>query len=93
MTGDVLIEAAEGYLFVDDAVGDEETDRPHHLGTHGQRGSYPGNHAFFLAAGPNIRRGLELPVFPNSNVAPTIASTLGVDMGAIEGRALVDIFN
>src|SRR5947207_5279797 len=34
--GDVLIEAAEGYLFVDDAVGDEETDQPHHRGTHGQ---------------------------------------------------------
>src|SRR5207302_235431 len=51
------------------------------------------NHAFFLAAGPQIRRGLEIPVFPNRNVAPTIASTLGVDMGAIEGRALVDIFS
>ena len=90
--GDVLIEAAEGYLFVDDPVGDEETDRPHHLGTHGQRGSYPGNHAFFLAAGPSIRPGLELGVFPNRNVAPTIASTLGVDMGEIEGRTLTEIF-
>jgi predicted AlkP superfamily pyrophosphatase or phosphodiesterase len=86
--GDVLIEAAEGYLFVDDAVGDEETDRPHHLGTHGQRGSHPGNHAFFLAAGPAIRRGLELDVFPNRNAAPTIAATLGLDMPDIEGRTL-----
>ena len=93
MVGDVLVEAAEGYLFVDDAVGDEETDRPHHLGTHGQRGHHPGNHAFFLTAGPAIRRGLELPVFPNRNVAPTVASTLGLDMGEIEGRALVDIFS
>ena len=89
--GDVLVEAAEGYLFVDDAIGDEETDRPHHLGTHGQRGSYPDNHAFFLAAGPQIRRGLELAVFPNRNVAPTIATTLGVDMGDIEGRTLTEI--
>ena len=91
MAGDVLIEAAEGYLFVDDPVGDEETDRPHHLGTHGQRGSYPDNRAFFLAAGPAIRRGLELGVFPNRNVAPTIASTLDLDMGEIEGRALTEI--
>jgi predicted AlkP superfamily pyrophosphatase or phosphodiesterase len=91
MIGDVLVEAAEGYLFVDDAVGDEESDRPHHLGTHGQRGSYPDNHAFFLAAGSHIRRGLELPVFPNRNVAPTVAATLGVDMGDVEGRAL-DVF-
>ena len=91
MVGDVLVEAEAGCLFVDDAVGDEETDRPHHLGTHGQRGSYPGNHAFFLAAGPNIRRGLELAVFPNRNVAPTVATTLGLDMGAIEGRILTEI--
>jgi arylsulfatase A-like enzyme len=86
--GDVLVEAAEGYLFVDDALGDEESDRPHHLGTHGQRGSHPSNHAFFLAAGPAIRRGLELGVIPSRDVAPTIASTLGLDMGPIEGRAL-----
>ena len=91
MVGDVLIEAEEGCLFVDDAVGDEESYRPHQLGTHGQRGSYTGNHAFFLAAGPNIGRGVELGVFSNRNVAPTIASTLGLDMGDIEGRRLDEI--
>jgi predicted AlkP superfamily pyrophosphatase or phosphodiesterase len=91
LVGDVLMEAAEGYLFVDDAVGDEESDRPHHLGTHGQRGAYPDNRAFFLAAGPSIRRGVETGVFPNRNVAPTIAATLGLDMGPIEGRSLTEI--
>jgi arylsulfatase A-like enzyme len=91
--GDVLVEAAEGYLFVDDAVGDEETDRPHHLGTHGQRGTHPANHAFFLAAGPALRRGLELGVIRSRDVAPTIASTLGLDMGAIEGRTLAEILD
>jgi len=89
--GDVLLEAAEGYLFVDAAVGDEESDRPHHLGTHGQRGSHPANHASFAAAGPNVRRGLELDVIRSRDVAPTIASTLGLDMGQIEGRALTEI--
>lgn len=89
--GDVLIEAAEGSLFVDTPLGDEESDRPHHLGTHGQRGSYPDNHAFFLAAGPAIRRGLEIPLIRNRDAAPTIASTLGLDMGRIEGRTLDEI--
>ena len=89
--GDVLIEAAEGYLFVDDAVGDEETDRPHHRGTHGQRGSHPGNHALFAAAGAGIRRGLELPLITSRDVAPTIATILGLDMGRTEGRALTEI--
>jgi predicted AlkP superfamily pyrophosphatase or phosphodiesterase len=89
--GDVLLEAAEGYLFVDDPAGEEETDRPHHRGTHGQRGSHPANHAFFAAAGPTIRRGLELGVIPSRDVAPTIATTLGLDMGPIEGRTLTEI--
>jgi predicted AlkP superfamily pyrophosphatase or phosphodiesterase len=91
--GDVLLEAAEGYLFVDAAVGDEESDRPHHLGTHGQRGSHPDNHASFLAAGPAIRRGLELGVIRSRDAAPTIASTLGLDMGRIEGRTLDQILS
>jgi arylsulfatase A-like enzyme len=89
--GDVLIEAAEGYLFVDDATGDEESDRPHHRGTHGQRGSHPGNHAFFAAAGPGIRRGLELPLITSRDVAPTVAATLGLTMGPTEGRLLTEI--
>jgi phosphonoacetate hydrolase len=89
--GDVLIEAAEGYLFVDDAIGEEESDRPHHRGTHGQRGSHPGNHAFFAAAGPGIRRGLELPLIESRDVAPTIATTLGLTMGTVEGRVLTEI--
>jgi predicted AlkP superfamily pyrophosphatase or phosphodiesterase len=89
--GDVLIEAAEGYLFVDDATGDVETDRPHHRGTHGQRGTHPSNHAFFAAAGPAIRRGVELPLIRSRDVGPTIAATLGVDMPGVEGRVLTEI--
>ena len=89
--GDVLIEAAEGYLFVDDAVGEVEGDRPHHRGTHGQRGSHPDNHAFFAAAGPGIRSGLELPLIQSRDVAPTIATTLGLTMGTVEGRLLSEM--
>jgi arylsulfatase A-like enzyme len=89
--GDALLEAAEGYLFVDDAVGAEETDRPHHLGTHGQRGSLPSNHAFFAAAGGAIRRGLEIPLIQTRDIGPTIAAALGLDMGRVEGRTLTEI--
>jgi predicted AlkP superfamily pyrophosphatase or phosphodiesterase len=89
--GDVLIEAAEGALFVDDATGDLESDRPHHRGTHGQRGIHPDNHAFFAAAGPGIRPGLTLPVIRSRDVAPTIATTLGLDMGPTDGRVLAEI--
>ena len=89
--GDLLIEAVEGYLFVDAATGDEDTDRPHHRGTHGQRGVHPDNHAFFAASGPGVRRGLELPIIRSRDIAPTIATTLGVDMPGVEGRVLSEI--
>ena len=90
--GDLLLEASEGYLFVDDATGEEEeTGRPHHRGTHGQRPGHPALHAFFLAAGPGVRRGLELGMIRSRDVAPTLASTLGLTMGPTEGRLLEEI--
>lgn len=89
--GDVVLEAGEGCLFVDDPTGDIETDRPHHRGTHGQRPVHPDNQAFFAAAGPAVRRGLTLPVISSRDVAPTIATTLGLDMGPIDGRVLAEI--
>jgi predicted AlkP superfamily pyrophosphatase or phosphodiesterase len=90
--GDLLLEASEGYLFVDDAAGEEEeTAPPHHRGTHGQRPGHPSLHAFFLAAGPGVRRGLELGVIRSRDVAPTLASTLGLSMGSTEGRLLEEI--
>ena len=71
----------------DVAEGDEH-GAPKYLGNHGQRGSYPDNHALFVAAGPAIRRGVQLPVVRSRDVAPTVAATLGVRFGAIEGVAL-----
>lgn len=90
--GDLLLEAAEGYLFVDDAAGEEEeTTTPHHLGTHGQRPGHPALHAFFLAAGPGVRRGLELGMIRSRDVAPTIATVLELAMGTTDGRVLEEI--
>ena len=49
------------------------------------------NLAFFLAAGPAIRRGHTLPAITSRDVAPTIAHALGVGMDGIEGRRLDEI--
>lgn len=90
--GDALLEAAPGYVFVDDASDPEECGPTRfYRGTHGQRPSWPDNGAFFLAAGSGIRRGIELPAIVNRDVAPTIALGLGLRMDSAAGRPLTEI--
>lgn len=90
--GDLLLEAAPGYDFADEAQGDEViTSPPRYRGTHGQLPIHPENAAFFLALGPGIRRGMELARISSRDVAPTVAHALGVRMGETEGRLLTEI--
>src|SRR5881409_1585532 len=58
--GDLLLEAAPGYAFADDAEGDEVVGVPRYRGNHGHLPTHPDNGAFFLAAGPGIARGRTL---------------------------------
>jgi predicted AlkP superfamily pyrophosphatase or phosphodiesterase len=86
--GELLLEAAPGCFFADDAIGEEITTTPRYRGTHGQRGHHPDNRSFFLAAGPAIRRGVVLPVVSSRDAAPTVAAALGLRMDGVEGRPL-----
>jgi predicted AlkP superfamily pyrophosphatase or phosphodiesterase len=85
---DVFFEAAPGFAFGDEAGGEEEHGAPKYLGNHGQRALYPDNAALFVAAGPTIRRGVQLPIIRSRDVAPTIAASLGVRLDGIEGVTL-----
>lgn len=92
--GDLILEAAPGYNFADEAHGDEVITAPaRYRGTHGQLPTHPENAAFFLAAGPGIRRGLELPQISSRDVAPTLAHFLGLRMDGVEGRLLTEILS
>ncbi len=91
LVGDLLLEAAPGFAFTDEAEGDVIAP-PHHRGTHGHLPAHPDNAAFFLAAGPGIGRGIELGPIRTRDVAPTIARVLGVDLPRTEGRVLHEIF-
>lgn len=86
--GDLILEAATGYAFVDDADGDAVLGPPRYHGTHGQRPGHPENLALFLAAGAGVRRGVTLGAIESRDVAPTAARLLGLDLGAVEGRCL-----
>ncbi|HEX5528799.1 MAG TPA: alkaline phosphatase family protein, partial [Methylomirabilota bacterium] len=88
LVADWMFEAAPGFCYGDPADGDAEHGPPKYLGTHGQRALYPDNAALFLAAGAGIRRGAALGTIRSRDVAPTVATTLGLRMEAIEGAAL-----
>jgi predicted AlkP superfamily pyrophosphatase or phosphodiesterase len=88
LVADAMFEATPGFSFGDMAEGDDEYGAPKYLGTHGQRGNvYADNHALFVAAGPAIRKGVELPGIRSRDVAPTVAAAVGVPMPDIEGVA------
>ena len=91
--GDAILEATPGYCFGDDAAGADELGPPKYRGTHGQRGAHRDNHAFFLAAGAGIRRGVELGTISSRDVAPTLAHLLDVKMDDVEGRPLAQILD
>ena len=88
LVADAMFEAKPGYMFGDDAAGEEEHGAPKYLGTHGQRAVYADNQALFVAAGPTIRRGVRLPTIRSRDVAPTIAASLGITLDGIEGVVL-----
>lgn len=90
--GDLLFEAVPGYSFADEALGDDVTGPPKYRGTHGHLPTHDDLGAFFLAAGAGITRGAGLAPIRSRDVAPTLAQTLGVSMGATEGRVLGEIF-
>ena len=54
----------------------------------GQRPLYGDNAAFFLAAGAGVRRDVALGAIRSRDVAPTVASVLGLRMDAVEGAVL-----
>ena len=85
---DAMFEATPGFSFGDGAADEEEHGTPKYLGNHGQRPIYADNHALFVAAGPTIRRGVQLPLIRSRDVAPTVATSLGLPFEGTEGLAL-----
>jgi predicted AlkP superfamily pyrophosphatase or phosphodiesterase len=86
--GDLIVEAAPGYMLSDEARGDDEHGVPKYRGNHGQRPQYDDNHALFIAAGRGIKRGVTLPRITSRDVAPTLMTLLGLPAMPGEGRLL-----
>ena len=87
---DLVLSAKSGYSFSDSLGGNlvitpkTETVK----GTHGYDPNQPGMHATFAAWGVGIRPGAKLGTISNTDVAPTIAALLGLQMPTADGRVL-----
>jgi len=89
--GDVLVEAAPGYMLSEETHGDEEHGTPKYRGNHGQRPDYDDNHAMFVAAGEGIKHGVALGRISSRDVAPTLSMLLTLPPAPAEGRVLTEI--
>jgi len=93
MLPDVVFEAKPGFQFSDETAGEAENGAPKYRGTHGQRPEVPGNAAFFMASGAGIRSSAKLGRIQSRDVAPTLATLLGVPMPDVEGRVLTELLD
>ncbi|HRQ88607.1 MAG TPA: ectonucleotide pyrophosphatase/phosphodiesterase [Bacteroidia bacterium] len=89
---DLMLSAADGYSFSGKDDGELvilPTDGP--KGSHGYSSFHDLMGASFVASGAGIKPGVVLDRISNTDVAPTIAALLGVEMENVEGRVLTEI--
>jgi predicted AlkP superfamily pyrophosphatase or phosphodiesterase len=88
--------AAEGYMVAATPAPVPMIASGSLQGMHGYRPELPGMATGFIAAGPGVRRGVEVPLLRQLDVAPTVAALLGVPFehavgwvipGVLESRA------
>jgi predicted AlkP superfamily pyrophosphatase or phosphodiesterase len=90
LAGELVLEAAPGYMFADEARGDDLLAPARYRGNHGHLPTHADNAACFVAAGPGVAAGVTLGPIRSRDVAPTAARLLGLDMGPVEGRVLTE---
>jgi len=87
---DLVLVAREGYSFTGANTGDSVVDITEgtNPGNHGYLSTDPEMNAIFIAWGYGIQGGQRLGIINNVDVAPTIASLLGLRMEGIAGKEL-----
>jgi predicted AlkP superfamily pyrophosphatase or phosphodiesterase len=88
---DLVLLTGPGYSFADAASGPAVVNAGGHKGTHGHDPRPDYMHATFVAAGAGIKPGVKLKTIKNTDVAPTIARLLGVELKNVDGRALSEV--
>ncbi len=89
---DLILSAKEGYYFGNNVAGDDvvvPTDSP--KGAHGYSPDHPLMDASFVISGAGVKPGVVLDTVSNTDVAPTAAHFLGVEMKEVDGRVLSEV--
>lgn len=86
---DVVLLCDEGCVFGDTAAGAMTfQEKPERKGSHGHDRELPDLHATFVAWGRGIKPGTTVGVVHNTDVAPTLAKLLGVEMPGTDGKPI-----
>lgn len=92
-----MIEAAYGFYFIDDHLGEyikEVTpeNRQHNqkfmLACHGYSPEKENYSTFFLASGKGIQENVEIPFMHLVDIGPTLAKLLGLHLGDTDGKVM-----
>ncbi len=83
--------ASEGYMFTAAPVATPLLPSGDFRGMHGHLPTLPGMATGFIAAGPQLREGLRVPVVRMVDVAPTIATLLGLSLDGAVGLPIAGI--
>ncbi|HVF49534.1 MAG TPA: ectonucleotide pyrophosphatase/phosphodiesterase [Pyrinomonadaceae bacterium] len=83
----LMLEAGEGYSFGNNLTGELVTPSKD-KGNHGYLPTRADYRASFIASGAGVARRGDLGVVPMTDIAPTIARTLGLRLRTADGRAL-----
>jgi predicted AlkP superfamily pyrophosphatase or phosphodiesterase len=82
----------EGYMFTAAPTTAPLVPAGLFKGMHGYLPSVPAMATGFIVSGAGVRKGIELPFIRMVDVAPTVATLLGVDLGNTAGFPLVGIW-
>ena len=86
------VEPVPGYVL--DARLAPPFAQPHgRRGGHGYRHDTPGMETGLIARGAGVRRGWMLPVTNTIDVAPTIATILGLQLAEADGKPIGGVFD
>jgi predicted AlkP superfamily pyrophosphatase or phosphodiesterase len=89
---DLILSPKDGYLFNAEVGGEEVVvDSNPPKGAHGYSPSNPLMDASFVISGAGVKRGIVLEQMSNTDVAPTMAKLLGLEMKNVDGRVLTEV--
>lgn len=90
----LMLEAKKGYYFINSIEGNviEKTDKDFYKANHGYCPKIKDYKTIFIASGPKIKKNYEIKEMRLIDEAPTIAKTLDLNLGKVDGVTLKEIF-